>query len=366
MSISNKVVIAWLNSEKSIGPKTIEKLLNYFGTAEEIWHNLNSEKRNIFFRQDDTINNLINKKINFEEKLLERLEKEKVQITTILDNDYPEKLRDIINPPSILYCKGDMSCLNDLSIAIVGSRKATAYGKFCADKFARELSNYGITTVSGLAYGIDAIAHKSTILSNGKTIGVLGCGISVIYPLKNKELYEKIESSGGAIITEYPFDMQPIPPNFPSRNRIISGLSSGILVIEAQDKSGTLITASHAADQGKDVFAIPGNIDSIFSIGTNKLIKDGAKLVLSIEDIIEELPSFNTDKNKLVKQKFDYKSLTKVEKNLVDIISKGEKSHDDLAIESDYSIGEIISALTLLEMRSIIIQTSNNKFVLAN
>lgn len=364
--MNNKTVIAWLNSEQSIGSKTIEKLLNHFGTAEAIWHNLLNEKQNITFIKDDVINKLINKKNDFQEKLLERLEKEKVQITTILDDDYPKKLREIINHPSILYCKGDISCLNDLSIGIVGSRKATVYGKYCADRFARELSSFGITIISGLAYGIDSYAHKSTLLSNGKTIGVLGCGINVIYPLKNKELYERIENSNGAIITEYPFDMQPVPANFPARNRIISGLSSGILVIEAQDKSGTLITVSHAADQGREVFAIPGNIDSIFSVGTNKLIRDGAKLVLNVEDIIEELPNFNFKSNKSKYEKFNYNSLSKIERRLVDVIRNGEKSHDDLAIECDLSIGEIISGLSILEMKSIIILNSNKKFVLAN
>lgn len=366
MTINNKIIIAWLNSEQTIGSKTIKKLINYFGNAEEIWYNLHNEKKNIIFIKEEIINNLIEKKNNFEEKLLERLEKEKVQITTILDNDYPKKLRDILNPPSILYCKGDISCLNNLSIGIVGSRKATAYGKYCADKFARELSDFGITIISGLAYGIDSYSHKSTLLSNGKTIGVLGCGINVIYPLKNKELYEKIENSNGAIITEYPFDMQPLPPNFPARNRIISGLSFGILVIEAQDKSGTLITVNHAADQGREVFAIPGNIDSIFSVGTNKLIRDGAKLVLSVEDIIEEIPNFNVKSNKSKYEKFNYSSLSKIEKKIVDIIRNGEKSHDDLAIECDLSIGEIISGLSFLEMKSIIVLNSNKKFVLAN
>ncbi len=366
MSINNKIIIAWLNSEQTVGIKTIEKLINHFGTAEAIWNNLHNEKQNIKFIKDEIINKLINKKNDFEEKLLERLKKEKVKITTILDEDYPTKLRNIINSPSILYCKGDVNCLNSLSIGIVGSRKATAYGKLCADKFARDLSNLGITTISGLAYGIDTIAHKSTILANGKTIGVLGCGINVVYPLKNRELYEKIENSGGAIITEYPFDMPPISYNFPCRNRIISGLSSGILVVEAQDKSGTLITANHAADQGKDVFAIPGNIDSIFSIGTNKLIKDGAKLVLSVEDIIEELPEFNIANYKSLKKKINYDILSEIEKDIIDIIKEGEKSCDEIANVKKYSVAEILSCLSILEMKSIVIQTSGKKFVLAN
>jgi DNA processing protein len=366
MSIENRTVIAWLNSEQSIGSRTIEKLINHFGTADAIWHNLNNEKKNITYIKEEVIEKLIEKKSNFEEKLLERLKKEKVSIITILDDVYPVKLRNIINAPSILYCKGDIHCLNNLSIGIVGSRKATAYGKYCADKFARELSNLGITIVSGLAYGIDTIAHKSTLLANGKTIGVLGCGINVFYPQKNRELYEAIENSGGAIITEYPFDMQPLSSNFPCRNRIISGLSSGILVVEAQDKSGTLITVTHAVEQGKDVFAIPGNINSIFSIGTNKLIKDGAKLVLSVDDIIEELSEFNILNHNSSKKKINYDNLSEIEKDILNIIQEGEKSCDDIISLCNYPIGEILSYLSILEMKSIIFQTSGKKFVLAN
>ncbi len=366
MSINNKIIIAWLNSEQSIGIKTIEKLIYHFGTAEAIWDNLLEEKDNIKFLKDDAIDNLIKKKSSFEGKFLEKLEKENVKVTVILDDDYPIKLRDIIKPPSILYCKGDISCLNDLSIGIVGSRKATEYGKQCADKFAKELASCGITTISGLAYGIDTIVHRSTIKATGKTIGVLGCGINIIYPPKNRELYESIEASGGAIVTEYPFDMAPLAGNFPCRNRIISGLSSGILVVEAQDKSGTLITASHAADQGRDVFAIPGNINSLFSIGTNKLIRDGAKLVLSVEDIIEELPEFNILKHNNKSKKINYDILNKIEKDIIDILKDGEKTCDDISNFKKYSIAEILSCLSILEMKSIVIQTTGKKFMLAN
>ena len=364
MPINNKLVIAWLNSEKSIGNRTIEKLIEYFGSTEEIWYNINEEKNNLSFINNFVIDRLINKKNDFEEILLSRLNKEKVHITTILDDDYPANLKNIINPPSILYCKGDMSCLNNLSIGIVGSRKATDYGKFCADKFARELSALGITIISGLATGIDTIAHKGAIKAKGKTIGVIGCGINIVYPLKNSHLYDEIENTGGAVITEYPFDMEPMSSNFPNRNRIISGLSSGILVVEAQEKSGTLITVSHAAEQGKDVFAIPGNINSIFSIGTNKLIKDGAKLVMHVDDIIEELIGFNITKPS--KKEINYNSLNKIEQDIVKIISEGEKSFDEISCRIDYSISEILSSLTILEMKAIIFQTSGKKFILAN
>lgn len=364
--ITNKLVIAWLNSEQSIGSRTIEKLLYYFSSPEEVWHNLNDERKNLSFINDNVIDRLINKRVDFEEKLLSRLTKENVYITTILDDDYPDKLKNIPNPPSILYCKGDINCLNNLSIGIVGSRKATDYGKICADKFARELASLGITIVSGLANGIDAIAHKATIKAKGITIGVIGCGINVIYPPKNRDLYKEIENNGGAIITEYPFDMEPISSNFPCRNRIISGLSSGILVVEAQEKSGTLITVSHAAEQGREVFSIPGNINSIFSVGTNKLIIDGAKLVMKVDDIIEEVSEFNNLKGKLINKEINFNTLNKIEQDIIRLISEGEKSLDEITLRLDYPISEILSNLTILEMKSLIVQINGKKFVLAN
>ena len=366
MPVNNKLVIAWLNSEKSIGSRTVEKLIEHFGSAENIWNNLNEERKNISYIKDYSIDRLISKKSNFEEKLLCELAKENVEITTILDDDYPNNLKNITNPPCILYLKGDRDCLNNLSVGIVGSRKATDYGKLCADKFAGELSALGITIISGLASGIDTIAHKSAIRAKGTTIGVIGCGINIVYPQKNRELYKEIENTGCAVITEYPFDMEPMASNFPSRNRIISGLSLGILVIEAQEKSGTLITAGHAADQGREVFAVPGNINSVFSAGTNKLIKDGAKPVMHVDDILEEIYELRNLKERSVKKEKNYNSLNKTEQDIVKLIAEGEKSFDEISGVINCPVSEILSSLTVLEMKSIIIQTGGKKFVLAN
>ena len=363
---NNKLVISWLNSEISIGNRTIEKLFEYFGSPEEVWDNLSDERNNITYIKNEVIDRLVNKKTFYKEKLLKQLEDNNVQITTVLDGDYPEKLKNIINPPCILYCKGSLECLNNISIGIVGSRKATDYGKWCADKFAKELSNYGITIISGLASGIDTIAHKAAIKNNGKTIGVIGCGINIIYPSKNHEVYKDIENTGGAVISEYPFGMEPIASNFPCRNRIISGLSLGVLVIEAQDKSGTLITAGHAAEQGKDVFCVPGNINSIFSVGTNKLIRDGAKLVMCVDDIIEEIGELKKMKTLHIKKETKIDNLNKIEQDIVNIVKETEKNFDEIKNKLDYPISEILSNLTILEMKGIIVQTSGKKFMLAN
>lgn len=205
------------------------------------------------------------------------------------DDRYPEKLRRIYAPPQKLYIIGNDKILNEKGIAIIGCRKPSKYGIEMAYKFAYELSKRGINVISGLARGIDSYSHLGAVHAKGKTIGVLGSGLNNIYPSENKKLCLEIIKNGGAIITEYEPKEKPLAMNFPARNRIISGLSEGILVIEAKQKSGTLITVDHGLDQGKDIFVIPGNITSENSYGTNELIKQGAKLVTNIEEIIEEI-----------------------------------------------------------------------------
>ena len=214
------------------------------------------------------------------------LNKSKIKIIKIEDKDYPEKLKNIYNPPKELYVLGNEKILNETAIAIVGSRNCTKYGAQNAYKFAYEIAKRNICVISGLARGVDAYSHKGAVLAKGKTIAVLGCGLDVIYPSENFELYKKIVQTGGTIITEYPLGTKPKRYNFPERNRIISGLSEKILVIEAKERSGALITVDYALEQGKDVYAIPGNITSLNSVGPNELIKEGAFIVTNIQDIV--------------------------------------------------------------------------------
>lgn len=210
---------------------------------------------------------------------------------TIYQNqeEYPEKLNKIYAPPAKLYVAGDEKILNKPSIAIIGCRNASQYGKRVAFKFAYELAQKGIVVISGLARGIDIYSHLGAIKAKGKTIAVLGSGFNHIYPAEHKKYCVDIIEKGGAIISEYEKNTKPIPTNFPIRNRIISGLSDGVLVVEAKQRSGTLITVDYALEQGKNVFIIPGNITSNNSYGTNELIKQGAKLVTNIEEIMEEM-----------------------------------------------------------------------------
>ena len=215
----------------------------------------------------------------------------KIEEISIESNEYPELLRNIYEAPLRLYILGNKEILKQKNIAIVGTRNATEYGKKVALQFSKSLSESGINIVSGMALGIDTYAHKGCMLPNnsGKTIAVLGSGIDVIYPKQNRELAKQIIYSGGCIVTEYPIGTKPEKLNFPKRNRIISGLSKGVLVVEADEKSGALITADFAIEQGKEVFAIPGNIFDKTSKGTNNLIKEGAKLVSSYQEILEEI-----------------------------------------------------------------------------
>lgn len=284
-----------------------------------------------------------------------------ISYLTIYDDEYPKSLREINDSPKLLYYKGD-NILNDKSLAIVGSRKCTDYGKYVTEKFTREIAENGLTTVSGLAYGVDKIVHEVSLESGKKTIAVLGCGIDVVYPLKHKSLYKRIVDSGSMIISEYRIATEPLPYNFPFRNRIISGLSSGVLIVEAKEKSGTLITANYALDQSKEVYCIPGNINSIYSMGTNGLIKDGAKLVSKASDILEDI--FGLDYDKKNEENLKELIATSKEEELVyKLLSAEELSTDQLANKLNLQVSQILSTITLMEMKGILTEI-NGKWTL--
>lgn len=216
------------------------------------------------------------------------MQENNIDIIGFENEEYPKLLKEIYSPPLNLYIRGNKKILNDVNIAIIGCREASKYGRDMSVKFAFDLSKKDINIVSGLARGVDSFAHIGAIKAEGKTIAVLGNGLDMIYPSENKYLAKRILDLDGAIISEYPLGTKPQKSNFPARNRIISGLCNGILVVEAKEKSGTLITVDFALEQGRDVFVIPGNINSENSIGTNKLIGEGAKLVTNAQDIIKE------------------------------------------------------------------------------
>lgn len=307
------------------------------------------------------------------ERELELAEKSKVSILTSQNPHYPKALLNIYDFPPILYVKGAFVD-EDICVAVVGSRIASTYGKFITERLCRELTLAGITTVSGMARGIDSAAHMGSLAGKGRTVAVLGSGIDVIYPPENKRLYEKI-SSCGAVITEFPFSTLPKGPNFPARNRIISGMSLGVVVVEANEKSGSLITARTAIEQGREVFAIPGGIDSPGSRGTHKLIKEGAKLVENVYDILEEIlpqverKEYKIDRSGEVPQEDNvpahHEKLESLEKNeelILRLICRKPVQVDSLITESGFMANDILNILLSLELKGYIDQLPGKRF----
>jgi DNA processing protein len=295
-----------------------------------------------------------------------------IKITTYSDELYPAKLLNIYDRPAFIYVKGTLT-KDEINIAMVGSRQASTYGKYTTERISRELSIKGITIVSGLARGIDAAAHRGALTAQGRTIAVMGSGLDIIYPPENKKLYAEIEQSG-AVISEYSLGTPPLANNFPARNRIISGMSYGVVVVEAGEKSGSLITARLALEQGREVFAVPGSIDSAGARGTNKLIKQGAKLVENIDDILEDiLPQIektaplaaSSAENSDVIEPPIITKLTAIEKIIIDFISTNNLHIDEIIAATALSPAVALSSLMSLELKGII-QQHPGKFFTRN
>lgn len=279
----------WLSKIKGLGSIKAQKLLQKYETPKKIYSLNQKELIKIECMGEKIVEEILNKKYkeNLEEEV-KYLHRNEIELITIKDNRYPIKLKEIYDKPICLYIKGNVEILNEFSVAVIGCRENTKYGEQVTNKLVSGLVENNIITISGLAKGIDSISHKATINKKGKTIAVIGSGLDNLYPKDNLNLAKEIIKNGGAIITEYPIGTKPEKLNFPARNRIISGLSDGILVIEAKKKSGTMITVEFALEQGRQVFSIPGNIMGKNSEGTNELIKEGARIVTSINDILEE------------------------------------------------------------------------------
>ena len=286
--IEEKQYKVWISLIKNLGIKRYEKLIQEFGSKENLWNAEKEQLQRIQGIGEKLAEIISNETLKKDVKRhLEYMEKNNIDIIAIEDNRYPNLLKEIYNPPLTLYIRGNKEILDKANIAIVGCREATEYGKKVAYDFAYNLSKQGFSIVSGLAKGIDSYAHLGVVNANQKTIAVLGNGLDTIYPKENTKLAQSVLNSNGAIISEYPLGTKPDKNNFPARNRIISGISNGVLVVEAKEKSGTLITVDFALEQGRDVFAVPGNINSENSYGTNDLIKQGAKLVTSWKECID-------------------------------------------------------------------------------
>ncbi|MCK4753917.1 MAG: DNA-processing protein DprA, partial [Calditrichia bacterium] len=283
-----------------------------------------------------------------------------IKVLTYWDNIYPARLKKIYDAPVILFYIGDISVLKTDAIGVVGTRNPSEYGKMVTEKICHDLVKYNLTIVSGLARGIDTVAHRTVVKNGGKTVAVLGCGLDQIYPPENKNLAKHIIENG-VIISEYRIGTIPDPVNFPKRNRIISGLSLGVLVSEAGEKSGALITAFQALDQNREVFAIPGPISSRKSIGTNQLIKQGAKLVQETDDIIQELESQLGNVESVEQQTETI--LKGFENTLYGMLSQEPVHIDLLARQSERTTSEVLSVLLTLELLGVVKQLSGKMFV---
>ncbi len=293
------------------------------------------------------------KEKDYEEEFKKLLDSD-IGFVSIEDDEYPLKLRSVNDPVYSLYYIGKLPGKNARSIGVVGSRKCTPYGKYLAIKTGEVLGANGIEIISGLAMGIDRYSHEGALNAGGKTFAVLGCGVNVVYPHMNWKVYERIIETGGGIISEYPPDTKPLAGYFPLRNRIISGLSDAVIVVEAAKKSGSLITADFALEQGRDVFAYPGRIGDVMSEGSNNLIKQGAGIILSPSDLLDEI-DITIEKKKLFLEKGD--------KLVYSLLGLHPKSIDTICNESALSLPAVIEILLSLEARGLVSEPYRNHYI---
>ena len=353
-----------LSSIPGIGHAKIRTLVNKFGSAENVLraplHQLIATD-GFDQKTAEKILSPSQRDPSFVDDQIKLLDQYRVNIVTFWDDDYPENLKNIFDPPAFLFVRGTLSDTDRYSVAIVGTRECTSYGKWITESLAQERAVRGITVVSGLARGIDTIAHITAIKNGGRTLAVLGSGVDRIYPSENFKLAMDV-TEHGALISDYPMRTSPDAVNFPGRNRIISGISLGTLIVEAGDKSGALITAEYATEQNREVFAIPGNVNVKQSQGPNRLIKNGAKLVESVDDILVELehklmPLTHPVKKEKILQ------LNHHEQSVYDCVANDPRHIDQISKTANLSIGETLSYLLNLELMGAVKQLSGKHFV---
>ncbi|KAA3619788.1 MAG: DNA-protecting protein DprA [Calditrichaeota bacterium] len=353
-----------LSQIHGIGPARIRTLLNRFAKPSKIVSASIDELTKIGGINESAAHAIQSaESADFGLDQLQKAVDQNCQILACFDNRYPEKLKRIPNPPLVLYTTGQISVFNSFAIAIVGTRLPTAYGKNITIKLTRELVESGVTIVSGLARGIDTIAHTETVKYGGQTMAVLGSGLDVLYPSENKKLASEI-CKNGLLVTEFAFGTKPDAINFPKRNRIISGLTAGTVVTEAGEKSGALITAYQALDQNREVFAVPGSIFSKNHAGPNQLIKEGAKLVTSVADIFDELPQQGDLFSPVNSGKMDAMRFSNNEKEIIDLLKDGEHHIDKLSRVLNKSTPALLSMLLKLELEGVVQQQPGKIFVL--
>lgn len=348
-----------------VGPRAATRLLERFGSPEAVFSATRSELTAMRLKPE-TIDSII--KREFEERATKELEQVKElggDVLILDDGSYPALLREIDDPPPVLYVKGDwQACFEQPCIGIVGSRNCSTYGENASEMLSRDLASRGVTIVSGLARGIDTAGHRGAVRGNGRTVAVMGTGLDNIYPKQNNGLAREILAAGGCLVTQFPLGTPPLPEHFPFRNRIISGLSYGVLIVEASERSGSLITARLAMEQNREVMAVPGNITSGNSFGTNYIIKSGAKLVQQWQDVVTELPSEisarilppKIEKETAVRQpELLPADMSNHERTVWTLLNPDGPVHIDALLESSgLSFGDLNAALVAMDIRDLI------------
>lgn len=343
------------SSFPGIGPIKFSVILKTFGSAKDAWNAREKELEQI-------LKSLAPKFIKFRnsfeiDEFQTQLKKQKISFVTLDDNEYPQLLRKIKNPPIILYIKGNKKALSEKPlVAVVGTRKITSYGRAVTEMFSFELASSGLAIVSGMALGVDGVAHKAAIEAKGTTIAVLGNGVDLPYPKENERLYEEILDSGGAVLSEFPPSEPPSMGSFPSRNRIVAGLSLGVLVTEGASDSGSLITANFGLEFGRKVFAVPGPITSSLSAAPLKLIEKGAKLVITPEDVIRELGV----KVQTKEEKKKFKDASSEEFKILQLIENEPLHFDEIARRLDMETAKLGTLLSIMEVKGLLKSSGGN------
>jgi DNA processing protein len=364
-----------LNMTPGVGPRAAARLLERFGSAEGVFGALRAELERLRLRPEAVESIALRDRHVAAAAELERVREIGADVLVLDDGTYPAPLREIADPPITLYVKGEWAaCLEGPCVAIVGSRRCSTYGQNVATMLARDLAARGVCIVSGLARGIDAAAHRGALEAGGRTVAVLGTGVDEVYPRDHRKLAEEILAQGGALVSQFPLGTPPIPENFPYRNRIISGLSLGVVIVEAAENSGSLITARLALEQSREVYAVPGNITSRNSFGTNYLIKGaGAKLVQQWQDVVAEFPQEIAARILPPEPRKEMcaaagaqvpEGVSEGERSVLKLLQNDEATHiDALAESSGLPVQELTGVLLGLEMRDLVRQLPGRCFV---
>jgi DNA processing protein len=344
---------------KGIGAVRFQAILNFFGDPQIAWGAPTEALREAGL-SDKVVENVIDLRSSIDlDVIWEQLEAKGITVLIQTDETYPRRLREIEQPPPVIYLTGDLTDRDEWAVAVVGTRRVTAYGRQVAEEIAATLARNGITVVSGLARGVDSISHQAALNAGGRTVAVLGSGIDRIYPPENRSLAEQI-TQHGALISDYPPGTPPEASNFPPRNRLISGLSLAVVVVEAGSTSGALITASFAADQGREVFAVPGNITSPGSKGTNRLIRDGAAPLLNPEQVLEALELTMVAEQRTARVVLPADA---VEAQLFEALGHEPLHIDEIRTQTEIPIEKVTASLALMELKGMVRQVGGMQYI---